>query len=347
MSTRRIMVELGDRAYPVLIGDGVADEIDRYLPSTARRAVVITEVGLPFVCRPSIHHEVIELAPGEESKSLRSIEAVSRSFANFGLSRADVVIAVGGGMITDVAGFSAACWHRGTAFVNVPTTLLGMVDAAIGGKTAVNLPEGKNLVGAFWQPTAVLADTRALSTLPEREMRCGLGEVAKYHFIAGDDMLSMSMLDRIARCADIKARIVAADEREGGRRALLNYGHTLAHAIESVGAHELAHGEAVAVGLLFAGHLARSLGRIDDHRVAQHYDVVRREYGLVNDSQWNLVRGLDLDDLVASMARDKKAIDGLSFVLDGPSGPEVVTGVDRAVVSMTLRNFLGQTVPHG
>lgn len=347
MSPREIVVELGDRAYPVLVGDRVADSIDRYLPSSAKRAVVVTEAGLPFVCRPSLAHEIIELTPGEESKSLRSVENISRTFATFGLTRADVVIAVGGGMITDVAGFSAACWHRGTSFVNVPTTLLGMVDAAIGGKTAVNLPEGKNLVGAFWQPVAVLSDTRALSTLPEREMRCGLGEVAKYHFIAGDDMLTMTMVDRIARCASIKADIVASDEREGGRRALLNYGHTLAHAIESVGAHELAHGEAVAVGLLFAAHLARALGRIDDRRVDQHYEVVRREYGLVSDDQWKSVRRLPAADLLESMARDKKAVAGLTFVLDGAVGLEVVSGVDATVVADSLQTFLGQPALHG
>ncbi len=347
MSRREIIVDLGDRSYPVIVGEGVASLIDDYLPSTARRAVVVTEAGLPFECRPSIDHAVVELAPGEESKSLRTVENISRLFATHGLTRADVVIAVGGGMITDVAGFSAACWHRGTAFINVPTTLLGMVDAAIGGKTAVNIPEGKNLVGAFWQPAAVLADTRSLTTLPDKEMRCGLGEVAKYHFIAGDDMLSMTIVDRIARCAAIKAEIVASDEREGGRRALLNYGHTLAHAIESVGAHELAHGEAVAVGLLFAAHLAHALGRIDDRRVAQHHQVVRSEYGLVSDSQWNLVRRLDPSELVSSMTRDKKAVDGLTFVLDGTSGLEVVVGVDPTIVGESLRNFLGQAVLHG
>ncbi|MFM8945454.1 MAG: 3-dehydroquinate synthase, partial [Actinomycetota bacterium] len=148
-------------------------------------------------------------------------------------------------------------------------------------------------------------------------------------------------------CASIKADIVASDEREGGRRALLNYGHTLAHAIESVGAHELAHGEAVAVGLLFAAHLARALGRIDDRRVDQHYEVVRREYGLVSDDQWNSVRRLPVADLLASMARDKKAVAGLTFVLDGADGLEVVSGVDPTVVADSLQTFLGQPALHG
>ena len=340
MSGRRIMVDLGERSYPIVVGPGVAAEVDDYLPIDAKRAVVVTETGLPFNCTPSIPYEIIEVQPGETSKSLSSVETITRRFADMGITRNDVIIAVGGGMVTDLAGFCAACWHRGTRFVNVPTSLLGMVDAAIGGKTAVNLPEGKNLVGAFWQPSAVICDLDALSTLPQREMRCGLGEVAKYHFISGDDMLAMSLADRIARCAEIKARIVEEDEREGGRRALLNYGHTLGHAIESVGGHRLAHGEAIAIGLLFAARLARELGRIEDGRVVEHDLVVRREYGLASPDQWSHVRELPVDDLLGSMARDKKAIHGLTFVLDGSSGLEVVPDVPSAMVEKVLRNFL-------
>ena len=200
-----------------------------------------------------------------------------------GLTRNDVVVGVGGGMVTDVAGFAAASYHRGVPVVHVATTLLGMVDAAIGGKTGVNLPEGKNLVGAFWQPSGVVCDLDALATLPDREVRCGYGEMAKYHFLTGDDLLAMDLTDRIARCVEIKAEVVAADEREGGRRAILNYGHTLAHALEIATEHRLAHGEAVAIGLIFAAHLAHVLGRIDVARVDQHFEVVGVEYGLGTD----------------------------------------------------------------
>ena len=216
MVDRIVNVELGERSYPVVIGHGVAARVDEYLPRGAKRAVVVTETDLPFRCSPKLDHIAIEVSPGESSKTLATIEHITRTFADFGLTRNDAVIAVGGGMITDVAGFAASCWHRGTSFVNVPTTLLGMVDAAVGGKTAVNLPEGKNLVGAFWQPTAVLEDLDALATLPEREMRCGLGEIAKYHFITGDDLLPLALEERIARCVRIKADIVAADERVDG-----------------------------------------------------------------------------------------------------------------------------------
>ena len=241
-------------------------------------------------------------------------------------------MAVGGGMVTDVAGFAAASYHRGIAVVHVPTTLLGMVDAAIGGKTGVNLPEGKNLVGAFWQPAAVLCDLTALETLPERELRSGLGEMAKYHFLTGDDLMAMPLEERVARCVAIKAEVVVTDEREapagtavagGAGRASLNYGHTLAHALEITTGHDLRHGEAVAIGLVYAAELAGVLGRIGPDRIDEHRAVIER-YGL----DATLPAGSDPDRLVELMGRDKKALDGLTFVLDGPRGVELVAGVD-------------------
>jgi 5-deoxy-5-amino-3-dehydroquinate synthase len=253
-----------------------------------------------------------------------------------GLTRRDLVIGVGGGMVTDVAGFAAASWHRGTPVVHVATSLLGMVDAAIGGKTGVNLPEGKNLVGAFWQPVGVICDLDALDTLPGREMRCGLGEMAKYHFLTGDDLLAMDLENRIARCVEIKAEVVCSDEREGGRRAVLNYGHTLAHALEIATDHELAHGEAVAIGLVFAAELGCETGRIGRPRVDDHRRIVADEYGLA-------IRppaGLTTDDLLDLMRRDKKALDGLTFALDGPAGVEIVAAVDDLAVRRTLERFL-------
>ena len=199
-----------------------------------------------------------------------------------GLTRDDAVVAVGGGMVTDVAGFAAAVWHRGIAVVHVATSLLAMVDAAIGGKTGVNLPEGKNLVGAFWQPSGVICDVDALITLPPRERRSGDGEMAKYHFLTGDDLDAMPLDERIARCVEIKAAVVAADEREDGRRAVLNYGHTLAHALETSTGHAVTHGEAVGIGLVYAAELAAALGRVDAERVATHR-AVRREHVLPAD----------------------------------------------------------------
>jgi 5-deoxy-5-amino-3-dehydroquinate synthase len=329
---RRIEVPLGDRSYPVVVGHGAIGELASLLPTTARRAAVVTQPGIPLGVDPGLPFEVIEIGVGETAKSLTTVEHLCRSFARSGLSRHDVVIGVGGGMVTDVAGFAAASYHRGVPVVHVATTLLGMVDAAIGGKTGVNLPEGKNLVGAFWQPSAVVCDLDALTTLPERERRCGLGEMAKYHFLTGDDLLSMTLPDRVARCVEIKAEIVAADEREGGRRALLNYGHTLAHALETATEHRIAHGEAVAVGLVYAARLARQMGRIDTARVDQHLAVVAGEYDL----DVALPAGLRTAQLVELMRRDKKALDGLTFVLDGPDGVEVVAGVSEAPVVAAL-----------
>lgn len=320
-----VRVPLGDRSYDVLVGSGARHDLASLLPAGARRAAIVTQEGIPFSVDPGIPSETFVIGDGEQHKSLATIEELSRGFARMGLTRSDVVIGVGGGMVTDVAGFAAASWHRGIPVVHVSTTLVGMVDAAIGGKTGVNLPEGKNLVGAYWQPSGVVCDLDALATLPPREVRCGRGEMAKYHFLAGDDLLAMPDDERVARCVQIKAEIVASDEREGGRRALLNYGHTLAHALEIATDHSLAHGEAVGIGLVYAAVLARSLGRIDDTRVEQHLEVVGGEYEL----DTSLPEGLDPRHLVDLMGRDKKVLSaGLTFVLDGPSGVEVVPGVD-------------------
>jgi 5-deoxy-5-amino-3-dehydroquinate synthase len=328
-------VALGDRSYPVLVGSGVAGELAGVLPAGATRAAIVTQPGIGFAVDPGREHRTFEIGDGEPAKSLATVEELCRAWAAWGLTRADVVVAVGGGLVTDVAGFAAASYHRGVPVVHVPTTLLGMVDAAIGGKTGVNLPEGKNLVGAFWQPTAVLCDTDALATLPPRELRSGQGELAKYHFLTGDDLLQLELAERIAAAVRIKADVVAADEREDPNerrgRAILNYGHTLAHALEIETAHDLRHGEAVGIGLAYAAALARHLARIDDARVVDHHRVLAA-YELAS----TLPAGADHDRLVELMGRDKKAIAGFTFVLDGPQGVEVVPGVDEADVRAAL-----------
>ncbi|MFT3854598.1 MAG: 3-dehydroquinate synthase family protein [Ilumatobacteraceae bacterium] len=330
-----VEVPIAGRPYDVLVGHGARRELASLLPRSAKRAAIVTQPGVPLDLDPGIPFERFEIGVGEEHKTLATIEALCRGFARMGLTRTDVVIAHGGGIVTDVGGFAAAAWHRGVPVVHVTTTLLGMVDAAIGGKTAVNLPEGKNLVGAIWQPSGVICDLDALATLPPRQWRCGRGEMAKYHFLTGDDLLALDEPERIARCVAIKAEFVAGDEREdpnGGRRALLNYGHTLAHALEIATHHRLEHGEAVAIGLVYAAHLARLLGRIDDATVRHHHDVVAGAYEL----DTALPAGLDPDELVALMGRDKKAVDSLTFVLDGPDGVEVVKGVDPVAARAAL-----------
>jgi 5-deoxy-5-amino-3-dehydroquinate synthase len=325
----RVPVPLPDQPYEVLVGAGARHRLLEVLPVGAERAAVVTQADIGVPVDPGVEHEVFLLDDGEEAKSLESVEELCRRFSRWGLTRRDVVVTVGGGVVTDTAGFAAAVYHRGVQVVHVPTTLLGQVDAAIGGKTGVNLPEGKNLVGAFWHPSAVLCDTEVLASLPPREYTSGLGEMAKYHFLTGTDMAGLPLDERVAECVRIKAELVVRDATEHGERALLNYGHTLAHALETAGAYDLRHGEAVAIGLVFAACLARGLERIDDDRVAEHRRVIEG-YGLPT----TVDGGLDPGALVDLMRRDKKAFDGLTFVLDGPRGPEVVTGVDdRHVLS--------------
>jgi len=325
VTVSRVHVDLGTRSYPVVVGHGVVGEIDSLLPKTAKRAVIVTQKEIGFVVKPKIDSTTVLIGNGEQHKNLQTIEMLSQKFAEIGLTRNDVVIGLGGGMVTDVAGFAAASWHRGTPVLHVSTSLVGMVDAAIGGKTGVNIDQGKNLVGAFWQPCAVVCDLDALKTLPEREMRCGLGEVAKYHFLTGDDLLALEMPQRIARCVEIKAKIVAADERESGGRALLNYGHTLAHALERSSNFSLAHGEAVAVGMIYAAHLAHAMQRISQARVEEHYKIIGQTYGLKVKPDERVNR----KELIELMRHDKKAVSGLTFVLDGASGIEVVSGVSE------------------
>lgn len=334
--TTVVAVDLGDRSYPVVIGSGVAGSLRDLVPDSARRVAVVTQPGVPqLIGDLDAEVEFFEIGVGESHKTLATIENLTQQFARWGMTRSDLVVGLGGGMVTDVAGFAAACYHRGTAVVHVATTLLAMVDAAIGGKTGVNLAEGKNLVGAFWQPRGVVCDLDALASLPERELRCGTGEMAKYHFLTGDDLAVMPLEQRVARSVEIKAEIVSADEREGGRRALLNYGHTLAHALEIATDHALAHGEAVGIGLVFAARLSASLGRIDEGRVEDHLEVVGGLYGL----ETALPAGADIPQLLELMGRDKKALDGLTFVLDGPFGLEVCPGIAPEAVVAALRSM--------
>lgn len=326
-----VRVELDGRSYPVVVGPGARQGLAAMVPARAKRAAIVTQASVGVVVDPGIEHDLFSIDDGEGAKTMATVESLCRRWSRWGLTRSDLVVAVGGGVVTDVAGFAAAVYHRGVSVLHVATTLLAQVDAAIGGKTGVNLPEGKNLVGAFWQPCGVICDTDTLLTLPRREYRSGCGEMAKYHFLGAGDLAGLPIEERVARCVAIKADVVASDEREGGRRAVLNYGHTLAHALETAGCYDLRHGEAVGVGLAFAARLARRLGRIEDHRVA-HHDSVVSGYDL----PIRLPPGADAATLVDLMRRDKKAVDGLTFVLDGPRGVEVVAGVAAEDVMATL-----------
>jgi 5-deoxy-5-amino-3-dehydroquinate synthase len=330
-----VKVSTATGSYPVLVGAGARHRLLEVMPFGARRAAIVTQEDIPWDVDAGIEQRTFVLGAGEDAKNLESVEELTRAFSRWGLTRRDVVVGLGGGVVTDVAGFAAAIYHRGMPVVHVATTLLGQVDAAIGGKTGVNLPEGKNLVGAFWPPTAVLCDTEMLASLTPREYRSGLGEMAKYAFLGIEGLRDLPIDEAVAACVATKAAFVGEDEREDGRRALLNYGHTLAHALETVGSYDLRHGEAVAVGLVFAARLARRLGRIDDDRVADH-DRIVTAYGLPD----RLPAAVDTAELVKVMRRDKKATAGtLTFVLDSAAGLEVVSGVDASVVSATLEEL--------
>ncbi len=322
-----IEVDLGDRTYPVVVGAGARHELASVLPPGVARVAIVTQTGIGVDVDPGVEHRTFVIDDGEHAKSLATIEHLCSEWAQWGLTRKDAVVAVGGGLVTDVGGFAAAVYHRGIPVVYVSTTLLGQIDAAVGGKTAVNLAEGKNLVGAFWQPSAVLCDTETLTSMPAREWRCGYGEMAKYQFLGAGDLRPLTLDEQIVRCIQLKADVVADDEREGGRRAILNYGHTLAHALEIAGAFDLRHGEAVAVGLVYAAEVAQRLGRIDAARVQVHRDVVAH-YELDH----RLPAGADPTELVELFHRDKKAVDGLTFVLDGPNGVETVKLDDEALL---------------
>ena len=327
-----LSVPLEDRSYPVLVGKGARHRLAELIPKGAQRAAVVTQDKVGVAVDAGIDQRIFFLEPGEDAKTLHSIEQLCREWARWGLTRSDVVVAVGGGVVTDTAGLAAALYHRGVSLIQVPTTLLGQIDAAIGGKTGVNLPEGKNLVGAFWQPSAVICDIAALRSLPLREYRSGLGEMAKYAFLGVGNIADLSLEDAVAACVACKAEFVAGDEREAGRRALLNYGHTLAHALETVGRYDLRHGEAVAIGLVFAARLARRLGRVGDDTVVEHEKLVQGY-----DLPYRLPYGVDEEELVAVMGRDKKATTGrLTFVLDGPEGLEVMRDVPVGAVRAAL-----------
>ena len=348
---RVVPVALSDgRSYDVHVGPGVKSELAAVLgvvAPKARKAAIVTQEVISErwgAVEAGIASRHFLIGNGEMFKSMATVEELCREWSQWGLTRNDVVVAVGGGMVTDVGGFAASIYLRGIRVIYVSTTLLGMIDAAIGGKTGVNLPEGKNLVGTFWQPSAVLCDTDALAAMPPRELRSGLGEMAKYHFLEGtppvEDTVggleSLPLEDRIARCIAIKAQVVSADERETGLRAILNYGHTLAHALEIADDFAIMHGEAVAVGLGYAAEVAFRLGRIDRARVEEHYRIV---------SSYDLptrVTGTHRpEQLLTLMARDKKALDGITFVLDGPNGVEAVTGIDRSVLLDALAAVQG------
>ena len=287
MSAAPLRVELGARSYPIHIGGGLLDRADLFAPHvSSRRAAIVTNETVAPLYADRLEAALrgagascmrIVLPDGEAYKTWESLNAIYAALLAAQADRRTVLVALGGGVVGDLAGFAAATYQRGIAHVQVPTTLLAQVDSSVGGKTAINHPLGKNMIGAFHQPDAVVADTATLATLPPRELAAGLAEVVKYGAIHDLDFLAwieagVDRLERrdpealeraIRRSCEIKAAIVAADEREAGARALLNFGHTFGHAIESAeGYGTLLHGEAVAAGMALAARLSARLGRV-------------------------------------------------------------------------------------
>lgn len=341
-----IKVSIPGRPYSVWVGERLLERAHELipLPGGAELAALVTdatagalhgarvETGLAGL---GVRLERFALPGGEESKTLSTTEAVLRWLAASGAHRADLAVALGGGVVGDVAGLAAALYARGIAIAHLPTTVLAQVDAAVGGKTGVNLPEGKNLAGAFHQPVAVLADVTTLATLPREEFASGFAEVAKHGFI--DDTGLLSTIERdataisardpaalqraIARGVGVKARVVERDETEQGERAFLNYGHTLGHALEALGGfRRWRHGEAVSLGMVFAAHLAARLGFAD--RVAEHAQVLGA-LGLPVSGT-----GVAYEEVAAAWTRDKKYRKGMRFVvLEDLGRPRLVSGV--------------------
>jgi len=345
-------VDLGERSYDIVVEAGARHRLRELLSERAPNAqcvALVTSVPLEsmpwFDLDSGVDQFVLSVPDGEAAKTMLALEGVLETLAGRRLSRDDVIVGVGGGAVTDLAGFAASVYLRGVALVQVPTSLVGQVDAAIGGKTAVNLRAGKNLVGAFHQPLGVLCDTAVLDTLPERDRRCGLGEIAKCWLLEGrdaDELAGTTFANLIATSVRLKASLVVSDEFERGARVLLNYGHTLAHALEKIAlardTDELRHGEAVAIGVAFAPRLAKQLGRVDDGVIATH-DAVLDGLGL----ERRLPRGVDAGAILEAMSHDKKAHHDLSFVLPGSDGFALVSGVNDDEVRRALDDFKGES----
>jgi len=343
---KELTVGLGDRSYPILIQQGLLDEIGSRLhnnPFAKRYAVVADDhVAALFGDRllASLHNsgikaEMITFVRGEASKNLATVADLASTLARMGFDRKDGLLALGGGVTGDITGFLAACYMRSIPFAQVPTTLLAQVDSSVGGKTGVDIPEGKNLVGAFYQPKAVFIDSQVLRQLPQEEFLNGLAEVIKYGVIydrdffnflemSRKDILALDLLvleDVIAKCCRIKAAVVEADEKESDFRRILNFGHTIGHAVEAVSEYRLAHGSAVAMGMVAAAELAVLKGILDP-REKERLQNLLEKYGLPVDIPAEYDRARIKEYLLA----DKKTIGGkVFFVLPTAIGKVIIT----------------------
>lgn len=354
----RITVSLGERSYPISIGAGLFEDpaLLSFL-SPKHKVVIITNVTVAPLYADKItallttlgcQSRILTLPDGEKYKSLDTFNTVMSFLLEHNYSRDVVVIALGGGVIGDLVGFAAACYQRGVDFVQIPTTLLSQVDSSVGGKTAVNHPLGKNMIGAFYQPKAVIIDTQCLSSLPAREFAAGMAEVIKYGIIYDEaffvwlenNLEQLYTLDEqaltyaIARCCEIKAEVVAQDEKESGIRALLNLGHTFGHAIEAeLGYGNWLHGEAVSAGTVMAARTALKQGMISEGQLERIIALLERAKLPIHTPE-----GMTFEDFMRHMMRDKKVLSGeLRLVLPTSIGTAAaVKGVPESVIKQAI-----------
>ena len=357
----QLTVELGERAYPIYIGSGYLTDrhlFERLLNNKKLCIVSNKNIADIYLSRlqaalPYPAECIVLLPDGEQYKDMQHLQSIFDQALAAGLNRSSIMIALGGGVVGDMTGFAAACYQRGIDFVQIPTSLLAQVDSSVGGKTGINHPLGKNMIGAFHQPRAVIIDTDTLRTLPERELAAGLAEVIKYGLIADKaffdwlenniDRLNLQDTEAlqyaIHQSCQIKAQIVAQDEKEGGIRAILNLGHTFGHAIEAArGYGDWLHGEAVAAGMVMAVDLSCRLGWIET-------DVLQRTRALLQQARLPVMApaSMSIEDFLRIMAIDKKNIHGaIRLVLLKSLGEAVVTeDFDRQLMEQVINDNIG------
>ncbi|MDR6965557.1 3-dehydroquinate synthase [Shewanella putrefaciens] len=354
---KQIQVDLGERSYPIYIGQNLMNDseaLSRYL--FKKRILIVTNETVAPLYLNQIQEvmvsfgevESVILPDGEQFKDLTHLDAIFTALLQRNYGRDSVLVALGGGVIGDMTGFAAACYQRGIDFIQIPTTLLSQVDSSVGGKTAVNHPLGKNMIGAFYQPQLVLIDTQCLHTLPAREFAAGMAEVIKYGIMWDGEFFQWlennvqalkrleteALVYAISRCCEIKADVVSQDETEQGVRALLNLGHTFGHAIEAeMGYGNWLHGEAVAAGTVLAAQTARSLGLIDESIVCRIVQLLQ-----AFDLPVSAPESMDFDSFIQHMRRDKKVLGGqIRLVLP--------TGIGQAdVFSQVTESTLEQVI---
>lgn len=357
---KSLIVNLREKSYPIHIGGNLIREAGGLIRRVSRedKIAIISDCQIwelhggkleAALVQAGFEPVLILIPPGEASKSLESYETICEKLAKAELKRPHMLIAFGGGVVGDLAGFAAATYMRGISYIQIPTTLLAQVDSSVGGKTGLNLRQGKNLIGAFWQPKMVIADTRLLTTLSERDFASGMAEVIKYAAIASSELFARlqalgnrgqaqaEMEEIILRCCEIKSSIVARDERDTGERMLLNFGHTFGHALEKRGDYSAyTHGEGVAIGMVIAAALGEHLG-ITAPGCARQLEALLNSYGLPVKSHY------PLEELIGILELDKKGLPGrLRLILLKELGEALIHEMNSADLSPLLQKLEGE-----